>query len=107
MNRFCLVNPLDGRREAPDSKRMESAAMAWREASTPFAALTGADGRTSKRSLLVRPSVSGPVPCSGAPGATGQGAGRSQRRDSRRRQSPGTQTSAACPQNVFVGCPTS
>jgi len=29
------VNPLDGRREAPDSKRMESAAMAWREASTP------------------------------------------------------------------------
>jgi hypothetical protein len=30
------------------------------------------------------------VPCSGAPGATGQGAGRSQRRDSRRRQSPGT-----------------
>jgi hypothetical protein len=35
MNRFCLVNPLDGRREAPDSKRMESAAMAWREASTP------------------------------------------------------------------------
>jgi hypothetical protein len=35
MNGFCLVNPLDGRREAPDSKRMESAAMAWREASTP------------------------------------------------------------------------
>jgi hypothetical protein len=34
--------------------------------------------------------VSGPVPCSGAPGATGQGAGRSRRRDSRRRQSPGT-----------------
>jgi hypothetical protein len=30
MNRFCLVNPLDGKREAPDSKRMESAAMAWR-----------------------------------------------------------------------------
>jgi hypothetical protein len=30
------------------------------------------------------------VPCSGAPGATGQGTGRSQRRDSRRRQSPGT-----------------
>jgi hypothetical protein len=35
MNGFCQVNPLDGRREAPDSKRMESAAMAWREASTP------------------------------------------------------------------------
>ena len=30
MNRFCLVNPLDGRREAPDSKRMESAAMSPR-----------------------------------------------------------------------------
>jgi hypothetical protein len=53
----------------------------------------GADGRASKHSLLVRPSVSGPVPCSGAPGATGQGAGRSQRRDSRRRQSPGTKSS--------------
>jgi hypothetical protein len=38
MNRFCLVNPLDGRREARDSKRMESAPMAWSEASTPFAA---------------------------------------------------------------------
>ena len=55
-----------------------------------IAALTGAEGRASKRSLLVRPSVSGQAPCSGAPGATGQGAGRSQRRDSRRRQSPGT-----------------
>ena len=33
--RNCQVNPLDGRREAPPSKRMESAAMAWREASTP------------------------------------------------------------------------
>ena len=53
-------------------------------------ALTDAKGRASKRSLLVRPSASGPVPCSGSPGATGQGAGRSQRRDSRRRQSPGT-----------------
>jgi hypothetical protein len=55
-----------------------------------IAALTGVEGRASKRSLLVRPSASGPVPSSGAPGATGQGAGRSQRRDSRRRQSPGT-----------------
>jgi hypothetical protein len=55
-----------------------------------IAALTGAEGRASKRSLLVRFSAYGPVPCSGTPGATGQGAGRSQRRDSRRRQSPGT-----------------
>jgi len=60
-----------------------------------IAALTGAEGRASKRSLLVGPSVSGPVPCSGAPGATGQGAGRSQRRDSRRLASPGTKSSAA------------
>jgi hypothetical protein len=44
----------------------------------------GADPRA------LREAQSGPVPCSGAPGATGQGAGRSQRRDSRRRQSPGT-----------------
>jgi hypothetical protein len=41
MPRFCLVNPFDGRREAPDSKRMESAAMAWREASTPSFQITG------------------------------------------------------------------
>ncbi len=30
------------------------------------AVLTGAVGRTSKRSLIVRFAVSGPVPCSGA-----------------------------------------
>jgi hypothetical protein len=68
----------------------------------PIAALTGAEGRANKRSLLVRPSVSGPVPCSGAPGATGQGAGRSQRRDSRRRQSPGTSNCAA---RLFTSAP--
>jgi len=50
-----------------------------------IAALTGTVGRASKRSLIVRPMVSGPVPCSGARSATEQGAGRSQRRDSRRR----------------------
>jgi glycosyltransferase involved in cell wall biosynthesis len=57
-------------------------------------AIRGADPRASQETqgactLRLREAQSGPVPCSGAPGATGQGAGRSQRRDSRRRQSPG------------------
>jgi len=43
------------------------------------AVLTGTVGLTSKRSLIVRFTVSGPVPCSGAQ-APGQGAGRSQHR---------------------------
>jgi hypothetical protein len=52
MNRFCLVNPLDGRREAPDSKRMESAAMAWREASTPSPHITGSKKHSEERAAL-------------------------------------------------------
>jgi len=32
----------------------------------PIAVLTGAVGRASKRSLIVRFTVSGPAPCSGA-----------------------------------------
>ena len=46
----------------------------------PIAVLTGTVGSASKRSLVVRHMVSGPVPCSGALSATEQGAGRSQHR---------------------------
>jgi len=41
--------------------------------------LTGTVGLTSKLRLLVSPTVTGPVPCSGAQ-APGQGTGRSQHR---------------------------
>ena len=56
MNRFCQVNPLDGRREAPPSKRMESAAMAWREASTPSYCSPAADAirKTTKKVMNYR-----------------------------------------------------
>ena len=55
MGRFCLVNALDGRREAPDSKRTVSAARCYRrEASDPSVKVRRGGFRANKLNVKIQ-----------------------------------------------------